>query len=412
MDRFEPNPAPVATLIPNASSAIPPINAAPAEFEAMPRIDPRNMKHGLRPVQAGFAKWLYGEGEPATSEILPQPGADSELIGAGMTEDGIAAPVFGDLIEYHGVEACPHCGIEGGTCCCNPLFPLFPGCRKYRDGGIGRERVGNAIFEISATQPMKSFQIRMDSAYNQENPDRAEYFWARIGTLGPPLPETTVDYQEMRFHLEVGGPKFTTTTEYPIRSLDPTFNGNTTGYGDMTVATKLLVYDGENFQIAQWNKIYTPSGLARRGLGTGHVSIEPGFLFRYKYSDLTFLHGEIKFWIPIPGDPNHSGEILKMGAGLSHVLHETDAFAIIPTFELIGWAVLDGLETPFLLPAVVLPGVEIDPESILNIQPGVRFVMDGGGGIGLFELGVSGGFAVTQNHWYESLMRLDLRWSF
>ena len=384
------------------------------------QIDPRNMKQGLRPVQAGFAKWLQGDaGTAAPAEVLPGPGGGGAPIDSGQYENGVAAPVFGELIEQHAAECCPHCGTKGGStlfgnpCRCGRMGPLFPGCRKFRDAGIGRERVGNAVFEISATQPMKNFQIRMDSAYNVENPDRAEYFWAKIGgPKGPPLPESTVDYQDLRFQMEVGGPKFTTTTELPIRSLDPTFNNNTTSFADMSVATKLLLYDGESFQIAQWNKIYTPTGVFRRGTGTGHVSIEPGFLFRYKYSELTYLHGEIKFWIPIAADLDHGGEVLKMGAGLSHVAHETDSFAIIPTFELVGWSILDGLETPFLLPGVLLPGVEVDPESILNIQPGARFVMDGGGGIGLFEFGVSGAFAVTENHWHDGLLRFDLRWSF
>ena len=54
----------------------------------------------------------------------------------------------------------------------------------------------------------------------------------------------------------------------------------------------------------------------------------------------------------------------------------------------------------------------LDGENILNIHPGIRFVFDNDGDLGLFELGVAGGFSVTRTHWYRGLFRLDLRWSY
>ena len=140
------------------------------EMPRLPQIDPQRMKYGLQPVQTGFTAWLQGPQEAAPPpELLPGPGME----GGAILKGDVAAPMFGELVEEHAGACCPHCGTKdgwklfGNPCHCGKMGPLFPGCPKLRDAGIGRERVGNAIFEISTTQPMKNFQIRMDSYYNQ-----------------------------------------------------------------------------------------------------------------------------------------------------------------------------------------------------------------------------------------------------
>ena len=140
------------------------------------------------------------------------------------------------------------------------------------------------------------------------------------------------------------------------------------------------------------------------------MSLEPGMLFRYKWNDITYLHSEVKYWFPLGGDPKHSGQVLNYGLGISHLWFDADNFAIIPTLEFVGWTVLDGEQT---LPVISVPQTErIDGLGIFNIYPGVRFVCDKGGDLGLFELGIGTGFAVSDHHWYESLLRVDLRWSY
>jgi hypothetical protein len=264
-----------------------------------------------------------------------------------------------------------------------------------------------APFEIDITQTFGNFLLRQDSAYHLTKPDRAEYFWARPGR-GPALPERSVDYQDFHFRMENGGPSFSLATDIPIRLLNPEVNGNNGGLGDIQLVQKTVLMNGSRWQMTQILRTIFNSASARKGLGTGHVSMEPGLLCRYKWSDLTYLHGEAELRFPIGGDPIYSGPALTWGIGVSHVWYETDTMAYIPTLEFINTWILDGQVTPF-------PGgvpVDVRGDGIFNLAPGLRTVWDSGGDLGVVEFGASGIFAVGSNGWYDALMRFDLRFVF
>ena len=38
-------------------------------------------------------------------------------------------------------------------------------------------------------------------------------------------------------------------------------------------------------------------------------SLEPGVAYRYKLSEITYFHGDLKYWFPIGGHPTHYGEV-------------------------------------------------------------------------------------------------------
>ncbi|MCO8120411.1 hypothetical protein NHH03_01585 [Stieleria sp. TO1_6] len=297
-----------------------------------------------------------------------------------------------------------------------PLMRLLGGVQAYRqrqarrDAGIGVERLPFALFEVDTSQPSNNFRVRFDAAYDWEFPDRAEVLWSKIGGKGPaetiPI-ESSVDYQDIRVAIEVGGKRFSATTELPLRFIDPTVVGNTGGMGDMVLTTKTLMMDGDSFQLTQVLRNQLPTGSARNGRGNGHTSMEPGFVARYSWSEKTMIHNELKLWFPLGGDPDFSGPVLRYGFGLANVLYDSDSVAVIPTLEFVGWSVLSGQKTVGLLQVQ-----DIDGENIFNIYPGVRMVRDTGGGAGVFEFGISGGTSVSTSHWYESLMRMELRWTF
>jgi hypothetical protein len=71
--------------------------------------------------------------------------------------------------------------------------------------------------------------------------------------------------------------------------------------------------------------------------------------------------------------------------------------------------VLDGAQTPPGFKPIPEP---VDNMSIVNIAPGLRFVWENGNDCGTRELGISAGVALSDDHWYESLLRVELRWSF
>ncbi|MCA9135255.1 MAG: hypothetical protein KDB00_00815 [Planctomycetales bacterium] len=282
--------------------------------------------------------------------------------------------------------------------------------QRGRDAGVGIERLPFALFEVDGAQPSNNFRLRFEAATDWEFPDRVEYFWSHIGKKGPDatIPvESSVDYQDIRLAFEVGGEKFSAMTEIPLHFINPTVVGNTGGMGDMVLTTKTVMLDGDDLQITQVLRNQLPTGSSKRGRGNGHASMEPGFVARYGWSERTQIHNELKLWFPLGGEPGFSGPVLRYGFGYANVLYDSDTFAVIPTFEVVAWSILSGQKT-----TLIGQTVSIDGENIVNLYPGVRLVRDSNGGMGLFEIGISGGTSVTERHWYQSMIRLDLRWTF
>ena len=278
------------------------------------------------------------------------------------------------------------------------------------DAGVGQERLAFALFEMDAAQPNNNFRIRTQAAYNWEFPDRAEYLWSRIGGKGPGVsipPETSVDFQDLRLAMEVGGARFSMTTEIPLRFINPTSTQNTGGMGDMVTVAKTLMMDKERFKLSQVLLTQMPTGTASKGRGNGHVSMEPGFVSSFAWTDRTIINNGLKLWFPLGGEPGFSGPVLRYGAGFAHLWYDSDQFAIIPTFEIVGWSALNGQKTnEFGLQETY------DGENILNLYPGLRLVSDRSASGTVFEVGLNGGFTITDRHWYDKIIRLDARWTF
>ncbi len=79
------------------------------------------------------------------------------------------------------------------------------------EGGVGHDRVMLAPFIIDSTQPTNNLRFRVDAGYREQSPDRADYFWAQEGGVGPKLPERAVNYQDVCSAWEVAPP----ATVYP-----------------------------------------------------------------------------------------------------------------------------------------------------------------------------------------------------
>lgn len=283
------------------------------------------------------------------------------------------------------------------------------------DLGVGAERLPFALFEMDASQPTNINRLRFEAGYDWQNPDRAEFFWSKLGGKGPAetIPvESSVDYQDIRFLFEVGGEKFSLATELPLRFVDPTVLGNTGGFGDMVLTTKTVLFSGSRWQLTQVLRNQLATGSAKSGRGAGHASMEPGLIARYKQSDEMYVHSELKFWYPLGGDPAHSGPILRYGLGFAKVMYDSDTFALIPTMEFVGWSVLSGQQTETDELLSIATVTDLDGASIFNLYPGLRMVRDVGGDLGMFDVGISAGFTVTSTHWYESMIRMDINFGY
>jgi hypothetical protein len=333
---------------------------------------------------------------PFEAEVLPSPdGMQSNMPDMPPPGSGYApaAPMFADLLKQ-GAAPPPH-GLR------NWLIA------RNIEPGVGRGRLAYAPFEIDSSAPLGNIRFRVNSFTNTPYPDRSELLWAKIGGRGPPRPEQGLDYQEVRTLMEFGSKKFSLGTEYPLRWTNPVVNDNHTGFGDMNLTTKTVMVDGDKWQITNLFRTYMPTGAPKAGMGTGHVSMEPGALVRYKWSDVTFVHMQMKYFFPLGGDPNQSGQVFIYGIGPSHVLVDGDNRAWIGTLEFTGSYIGNGQRTN---PNGTISDAQ--GEHIMNLYPGIRYVRDCGGDLGIFEFGVCTGFPVSGPRFFSDLLRVELRWSF
>jgi hypothetical protein len=332
------------------------------------------------------------------SQLVPIP---SDIVLAPDELCDTRDPVFGGVVKEH----CCHevsnwspllqcLGLNGnpdGDCC--------------SDIGIGHERVMFAPFEIDASQPNNYTMLRWDSGFGLQTPDRAEYFWSMPGK-GPPISPTypnSINYQELRFVNEIANQVMSVQTEIPLRLLEPFTGRSSSGIGDMKIATKARLINGKRWQVTQIFRTYVPIGSSTTGMGTGHVSLEPGALVRYEIKPNTYVHSEVKYWIPIAADIGFASNVLTTGVGISHVLYESNNFAIIPDVEFVDYNFLSGQKT-YNFVAVPSGG-----ENAYNIVTGARIVVGPKGDLGLFELGISNTTGVGRDRYVDDLLRIDFK---
>lgn len=288
---------------------------------------------------------------------------------------------------------CDDCGCRGCGCGAGP------------DRGIGYERVEFAplVLDTAIGTPHAAWTLQFDRGL--QTPDRAEYYWA-APPLGPGG-ETRLNVIDTVFSSAVGTRTAMATTRLTMRSLDPIDNPNTTGFGDLVLGAKALLIDGRRTQLASIFQTYVPTGVERRGLGTGHTSIEPGVLLRHCFSPKTYLFGELKYWIPLGADPRYAGDVLSTGWGISTIAATSDVFAILPTLEVRTLSFLYGAQTESNDSVT-----RIDGETAVEVYPGARIVLGPRGDFGLWEAGFSGGLTFADDHWFDTRLVLQLRCAF
>lgn len=270
------------------------------------------------------------------------------------------------------------------------------------DLGIGHERVMFAplVIDTAIATPSTSVLFRADRGL--ATPDRLEYFWA-APSRGPPA-ESRVDILDVTYRMVLGSEKMSAFTDYTMRSLNPERNDNTVGFGDMRLGAKATVINGRCTKVATIFTTYLKTGPSSRGLGTGHVSLEPGLLLRHQMNQHTYFHGEIKYWLPIAGTPGHAGDVLKTGAALSTVWRENDRYALLPTLEILTYAFLAGSTTqPNGLTR------RVNGDFAAEIYPGLRCVLGPQSELGLLEFGISPGIVLADNDWFDSRLAFEVR---
>lgn len=364
---------------------------------------------------------------PASGAFTPPPGDGSAMApGAPGTAPAATSPFAGAFA--------PGAGLAGGG-----ATTAVADNAGYIDSAIIRTRI----------------RLRYDSAYDLNTPDKAEFFYAKCGCfanpmnfLGPggtfnlqqaakmgydprargpqhpivpgrPFSQTfkgdpSINYQEFATYLEYAPIKnFSTFVEVPVRFINPTFVRNNYGFSDINAGIKYaFVAEPDAYYTFQFRG-YAPTGASDRGLGTGHVSLEPALLVFQRLSERVYFSGEFRDWIPVDGS-NFAGNILRYGAGLTYNMVLTDHFRIAPVNEVVGWTILGGKELDPKADPNANQVHSVAGDTIVNEKIGVRIGLgdysNPGGGSALndrhsFYIGY--GRALTGDHWYRDTLRVE-----
>jgi hypothetical protein len=151
-------------------------------------------------------------------------------------------------------------------------------------------------------------------------------------------------------------------------------------------------------------RTYVPTA-SGSGLGTKHVSFEPGLLINYRMWPFLTLEGEVRYWVPVGGS-DFAGDVVQYGLGFTYWGRTPNRLWLAPIVELVGWTVLEGKQL-----ATAAPGTfavtSAAGDTVVNLNAGIRL---GLGYQGEFYLGYSR--PLTGEVWYKNLFRLEFRWVF
>jgi hypothetical protein len=279
--------------------------------------------------------------------------------------------------------------------------------------------------------PMTQFRLRFDAAYDNNRPDRAEFFYSKCGCFrtlptnnsafdprasGPPRLETRVDYQEVRPYLEVAfNNRFSTFIEAPVRFINPEQNANEVGFGNLLAGFKYALVACPDQYVTFQFTTSTPTADTDRGLGNELVGLEPGMLWYRQLTDRLAFHGELRDWIPI-GGTDFQGNILRYGGAISYAAYSGCNFRVTPISELVGWSVLSGKELVVANPGVpngvgaVTSIQDANGDTIVNAKLGVRFGFGpsvGPANMSRNDLYIGYGRALTGEVWYKDVFRVE-----
>jgi hypothetical protein len=351
----------------------------------------------------------------------------------------------------HGPGGCGSCCYPGRSFCCEP---------NCSDSCLGRFVHGmyeciccpdpcyeprwiaaaNSAFFVDAARPVTQMRLRWDTMFDIRNADRAEYLFARYRTnpnqLGPGGPcadpnnpgkgldciPRKIRLDELSLYTEAAAGAFGLFVEVPYRHIDPTTAAISSmpccaesGFADMNVGTKAVLLDCELMQLTFQFKTFIPTGSAPKGMGTGHVSLEPSLLWALKLTPDAYLQGQVSYWIPIGGNQLYQANIFHAHLSCNKLLGcPCPGVQVIGTIEANEWSVLGGnyTETAFLVADPNNPGrfapIAVSADStIFSAGPGVRVVI-----CDKIDVGVGSAFNFTGARWAEEVVRAEFRWRF
>ena len=292
-----------------------------------------------------------------------------------------------------------------------------PGSTESGKAPIEGSMVGYIDNAIVGSQ----IRLRFDIGFDNNRPDRAEFFYAQCGCNGGNAPGpkpglvTNLNFQQLYMRAEYAPVRrFSAFFELPVRWVQPqtfvpgtgTFP-NEAGLSDVQAGLKFAVLASHNHYLTFQFLADFPSGDSSKGLGTNHYSIGPSLLFFQRVTDRFSIEAQVGDWHPIGGSSfratGFAGDVFNYGFGPSYELYRSERVRVAPVIEIVGWSVLGGLETNGDLKQIV----HSDGTNIVNVKIGVRTSI---GDHNSFYVGY--GQAVTHELWYKHIVRLEYRYAF
>jgi hypothetical protein len=363
---------------------------------------------------------------PAYAEAIINGTLDPAVQQAGCTSCGgspipsiVGGAGCGDVCACSEGDTCGSCRCKPGKSACCPVNTCRTGCFGFISSVAEClccpdpcyepcfSIVANSAFFMDTVRPRTYTRFRWDAGRNLTQPDRAEFFWARVrasgGGRGPQFAETRVDYDELTLYQEIASGNFAFFIETPYRAVDPVVNARHANFGDLNLGTKSLLVDCELLNVAFQFRTYIPVGSPQNGIGTGHTSLEPSILSSMKVTEDAYIQSQVAYWIPIGGDRTYQGATWHYHGSLNYRLFTTGALQFITTSEINGWTFTDGALTNFVNPNVGVPR-SASGESYVTTGGGLRIVF-----CERWDLGFGAAFALTQDHFAEQLYRTEFR---
>ena len=295
------------------------------------------------------------------------------------------------------------CGLYQCICCPDPCYD--PHWCALAD---------SSFFQTSGPRPVTQMDLRYEQGWNMPFPDKSEFFMARADGKGKFQPVTAaaiVDdnlatYRELHMYNEAAIGKFSAWIDLPYENVSFKDYNGAAGLGDLSFGTKSMLLDCELLQFTFEFNTFTPTGNFLRGLGTGHVSLEPGFLMALKLAPETYLQSELAYRFPLGGDQAFEGPVFHYHLSLNQLLcHCGHDIQLIGTAEFNGWQFTGGEYTG-------AGGVDLAVSSspaaeVFNMGPGVRLVV-----CDKIDFGVAGYFNVSSGSIAKELLEAEFRWRF
>lgn len=181
---------------------------------------------------------------------------------------------------------------------------------------------------------------------------------------------------------------------------------NMPGVEDIRAGVKFGVVATDVQHVTGQVRLFLPTGDASKGMGTDHASIEPSLMYYQGLNDVVAVESQFGIWLPFDGaapvptsaEGTFAGDVFSYGGGASFAAYVSDRVRVAPVAELVGWRVLDGNQTAAVGDA---SGI-----NIMNLKLGARTVFQGG------SLYVGYGFALTDDSWYDDVLRFEYRFEF